>query len=420
MPADRATGGMLVARLDRIPVWSLPGLFIGIIGAGFLFTFYDIFDINVSFIQTCIAIVPGCTPESSAAHLGIPVLLNLLGYVIGTLALSPLADRAGRRDLLLVTMLLTGIGSLLTAFVGNYGWFVAARTLTGIGIGADLAIVNTYVGEMAPRAGRAKYTALIFVFSAVGAVAGIWLGLILTTPGTAFPLGLPFALAGHGFPWGWRLMYGIGGVLAFIGVLLRFRLPESPRWLVARGRIAEAETVVAAMERHASRRGTLPAPVPPVARATTREALAYRAILGSAEYRRRTLILLAMWFSSYITVYAFAAGFTSVLAALRYPPPEAGLITAIGAFGFILCALAAYVWGERMERRLWLPLAAVLTVIGSLVVALAGNAMVASVIGAAIVFFGFNLWVPIAYAWSAENYPTRARTTGFALVDGIG
>jgi MFS family permease len=73
-----------------------------------------------------------------------------------------------------------------------------------------------------------------------------------------------------------------------------------------------------------------------------------------------------------------------------------------------------------MERRLGLPLAAVLTVIGSLVVALAGNAMVASVIGAAIVFFGFNLWVPIAYAWSAENYPTRARTTGFALVDGIG
>ena len=420
MPTERTTGGLLIARLDRIPVWSLPGLFVGIIGVGFLFTFYDIFDINVSFIQTCIAIVPGCTPESSAGHLGIPVLLNLVGYVIGTLVLCPLADRSGRRELLLVTMLITGIGSLATAFVGSYGWFVAARTLTGIGIGADLAIVNTYIGEMAPREGRAKYTALVFVFSAVGAVAGIWLGLILTTPATAFPLGLPFAAAGPGFEWGWRLMYGIGGALAGIGLLLRFQLPELPRWLIAHGRIGEAELVVEAMEQRARRHAPLPPASAPLAVATTPEVIGYGAILASAEYRRRTLVLLAMWFCSYITIYAFSAGFTSVLAALHYPPPEAGLIVAIGAFGFVLCALAAYGYGERMERRAWLPAAAVLTVIGSLIVALAGNAMGLSVFGAAVVFFGFNLWVPIAYAWSAECYPTRARTTGFALVDGIG
>ena len=53
MEPDNHSPGMLIARLDRIPIWSLPGLFIGIIGVGFLFTFYDIFDINVSFIQTC-------------------------------------------------------------------------------------------------------------------------------------------------------------------------------------------------------------------------------------------------------------------------------------------------------------------------------------------------------------------------------
>src|SRR6516164_3430144 len=108
MEPDNQSPGMLIARLDRIPVWSLPGLFIGIIGVGFLFTFYDIFDINVSFIQTCTQIVPHCTPPSAANYIGLPVLLNLVGYVIGTLALSPLADRAGRRDLLLVTMVISG------------------------------------------------------------------------------------------------------------------------------------------------------------------------------------------------------------------------------------------------------------------------------------------------------------------------
>jgi MFS family permease len=75
---------------------------------------------------------------------------------------------------------------------GNYGWFVAARTITGIAIGADLAVVNTYINEMAPREERARYTSLIFFFSSLGAVAGIWLGLRLTTPPTPLPVGSPF------------------------------------------------------------------------------------------------------------------------------------------------------------------------------------------------------------------------------------
>src|SRR6202051_4462597 len=95
----RSTGAVIIARQDRIPIWSLSYLFIGIIGVGFLFTFFDIFDINVSFIQTCVALVRGCTPATSANYLGLPLLLNLLGYVVGALILSPLADRFGRRDM---------------------------------------------------------------------------------------------------------------------------------------------------------------------------------------------------------------------------------------------------------------------------------------------------------------------------------
>src|SRR2546429_8934970 len=97
----RSKAAAVIARLDRIPICSLSYLFIGIIGIGFLFTFFDIFDINVSFIQTCIQLVPGCTPATSANYLGLPLLLNLLAYVVGALVLSPLADRFGRRDILL-------------------------------------------------------------------------------------------------------------------------------------------------------------------------------------------------------------------------------------------------------------------------------------------------------------------------------
>ena len=87
----------------------MPFLFVGIIGTGFLFTFYDVFDINVSFIQTCVALKPGCTAANALTTLRVPIALNLAGYVVGTLVLSPLSDRIGRRNMLMVTMLLTGI-----------------------------------------------------------------------------------------------------------------------------------------------------------------------------------------------------------------------------------------------------------------------------------------------------------------------
>ena len=79
----------ILARLDRISVWSLPFIFVGIIGTGFLFAFYDVFDINVSFIQSCVALKHGCTPANAVTALRMPVVLNLAGYVIGALAPRP-------------------------------------------------------------------------------------------------------------------------------------------------------------------------------------------------------------------------------------------------------------------------------------------------------------------------------------------
>ena len=444
-PLSRAnsSGAAVIARQDRIPIWSLSYLFIGIIGVGFLFTFFDIFDINVSFIQTCTQIVAGCLPglPPGLAHtppglvlasdkLGLPTLLNLCGYVIGALILSPLADRVGRRDMLLITLIITGLGSLFTAFVQDYTTFIIARVITGIGVGADLALVTTYINEVAPSNGRVKYTSLIFIMSSLGAFLGIWLGLILSTPAAPFPNGLPFAQATvqlvGGLPQfvgnGWRWMYGIGALLALVGILLRFRLPESPRWLISQGRVDEADQIVTDMEQRAMKKLANLPPVGSELQLHSGEKHAtYAEILGNPLYLRRTLLLFSMWFIAFITVYTIGVGITSILAALGYPPTEAGMITAIGVFGFIGCAIFAYGFGESLERKYWLPISAVFTIVGGLIIALSGSANFwVTVIGAIILFIGFNLFVPMAWAWSAENYPTRARATGFALVDGIG
>lgn len=437
--ASSGSAAAIIARQDRIPIWSLSYLFIGIIGVGFLFTFFDIFDITVSFIQTCTQIVSTCNPGNAGTYLGLPVELNLAGYVVGALVLAPLADRFGRRDMLLFTMLLTGIGSFITIFSTSYLFFNIARIITGLGIGADLALVNTYINEVAPSSGRARYTSLIFVLSAFGAFFGIWLGLILTTPAGAFPYGLPFAIATVSGPIflgpGWRIMYAIGTLLALAGVLLRFQLPESPRWLISRGRTEEADRIVTSMEERARRKlPELPPPAEalPVQEGSTR--IPYAEIFGNRLYISRTIFLVIVWFLGYVTVYAIAQGLTSLLVEMLPLPAglpvaaaagavagEAGMIAAFGTIGFILCAIFAYLFGESLERKIWLPIAAVLTLGGGILIALtAATNFPLAVLGSIITFFGFNLWVPMTYTWSTESYPTRARATGFALVDGIG
>lgn len=423
MPA-KLSPGMIIARQDRITVWALPALFFAVIGVGFMFTFYDIFDINVSFIQTCIQIVPGCTPEVASQSIGLPVLLNLVGYVIGALGLSVIADRFGRRNAMMLTLLIMGLGSLYSALSRDIVNFDISRFVTGIGIGADLAVVNAYIGEISPRRRRARYTSLIFILSALGAFLGIWLGLLLTTASTPFPLGLPFALAGPSFANGWRLMYFIGAIFAAVGIILRSFLSESPRWLVSTGQLEKADTIVRGMEERASRKQPL-SEVTAGVEFHQEKKMSYAEIFGNPLYVRRALLLLVVWALAYVTVYTIAAGFTSVLTSLQYPPPEAGLIAAVGTFGFIACAIFAYFFGERLERKLWLPIGAVITLIGGILIAVSGQAGPNEIpwgafIGSLIIFFGFNIWVPMTYAWSAENFPTRARVTGFGLVDGVG
>lgn len=418
---DDQAAAAVIARLERMTLRSMSVIFLGVLGLGFFFNFYDIFDINVSFISTCSEILPGCTPENAAESLGLPTLINLVGYVVGALVVSPLSDRIGRKRIMLVTMVITGLGALYTVFCNDYGNFVAARALTGIGIGADLAVVNTYIGEVAPRHSRAKYTSATFIMSTLGATVAIWLGLLLTTEAAPWPKGLPFAMGGPGFAAGWRWMYGIAVIIGIVSFLLRLRLPESPRWLIGKNRVGEADAVVSALEARALRSGTLPEPVIETGAVIEPEnKTPYRDLLGSRRYVRRAGLLLAVWFIGYITVYGYGAGFSVLLTGLHYVPPEAGVISAVGALGFVVQGIFSALWSEKLQRRHWLPIAAVITVIGALIVALSGQNLAGAFIGSFLIFFGFNVWVPPTYTLSAESFPTRARSTGFGLVDGIG
>jgi MFS family permease len=261
------------------------------------------------------------------------------------------------------------------------------------------------------------------VLAGIGVVLAIWLGVILATPAAAFPNGLPFALAASGFfaTNGWRVMYGIGGLLALIGVLLRFGLPESTRWLITHGRPKEADRIVTEMETRAlesmEELPPLPAAIPIVEKP---KPIPYSEIFKNALYRNRTILLFLVWFFGYMTVYIIAAGLSPILAEVGYKFPENNIVVALGVFGFVIAGVLAAFVGDKMERKLFLPIAAVITFVGGIAVASGVNNLALAVTGALLIFIGMDFWVPIAYAWVTESYPTRARATGFALADGLG
>ncbi|GAB2993577.1 sugar porter family MFS transporter [Amycolatopsis acidiphila] len=405
----------VLARLDRLPRRAVSYAATGIAGLALFFVFYCNFNINVSFIQTCTQIQPGCTPGNAQSSLVLPTCLYLLGYFGGGLIFAPFSDRIGRKRSLAFALSFACLGSLLAAVATGYPLFVLARAITGISMGAVLPVANTYIGEIAPAAARAKYTAITFVLCTLGAMCGIGFGLLLTTEAAPFPEGLPFAF---GVEAGWRWMYGLAALIGVLALVSTWRLPESPRWLIEHGRTAEAHEVVSSLERRV--RGPLPEPAASVPLPPQQAEHAYRELLSSKRYRRRVLLLVAMWFTGYATVFSYSTGSTVILTSLHFTAPVAGMISAVGGVGFFVQGLFSAKWSERLDRRYWLPIGAVLTVLGGVLIATLGTSIGWAFAGSFLVFFGFNVWVPPTFALSAESFPTRIRSAGFGLVDGVG
>ena len=137
-------------------------------------------------------------------------------------------------------------------------------------------------------------------------------------------------------------------------------------------------------------------------------------------YRNRTILLFLVWFFGYMTVYIFAGGLTILLGDVGFQFPKNGLIVASGIFGFVIAGFIASLLGDKIERKQWLPISAVITLIGGIMISKGISNLALAIVGTLVLFTGTNIWVPISYAWVSESFPTRARASGFALADGLG
>jgi MFS transporter, putative metabolite:H+ symporter len=387
----------VLARLDRIPVWSLPARYLVIIGIGYFFTFFDIADIGYG--------LPAIAKQfrlSSSGATFVALSIGLIGYVVGSLIIGWLSDRYGRYKILLVTIGLTAFGSFLDATATNVATLTLWRFVTGMGVGADLNLISTYLGELAPASRRGRISNLTFLVGILGQAV---------TPFVALGLVPNYAI-------GWRLLFVIGGVIAAIGFVARFELPESPRWLALHGRATEADTIVTRMEETARAKGiSLPQPQEEDVSMELHQ-VPFRSLLAQP-YISRLAVLIPMWFLWYIGNYAFLGDATTLFSAHGEAIGNSILFLGIGGIGYPVGAGIMAVLADRVERKLLIFCATLAWLAGTIVIGTLANEGVL-IAGSFLAALSLGSFLQVAYTYTAECFPTRARASGFSLSDGIG
>ena len=152
-----------------------------------------------------------------------------LGAAAGALLAGPLTDRFGRKKLLIADALIYAIGALLSAFTWHVSVLLFARTLIGLAIGADSAIATAYIAEYAPAKRRGALSMLQQWMITVGILVSYLVALVILK---VFP-------GSSGTDWRW--FFGLGALPAIAGLILRVEMPESPRWLIRKGRYDDAQ-----------------------------------------------------------------------------------------------------------------------------------------------------------------------------------
>ena len=226
---------LIPARIDRLP-WS-PFFTRMVVALGVAWVL-DGLEITIA-----ATVIPTLTDKAtlglSSSAVGAVASVYLLGEVVGALVFGKLSDRLGRRNLFMVTLAIYLVGSGLTALTSGHGagwvaFLYATRFLAGVGIGGEYAAINSAIDEMMPARFRGRVDIAVNGTYWAGALIATVTQLVLfdnLSEGTA-----------------WRLGFALGPVLGLVVLLVRRHLPESPRWLIMKGREDEAEEQIRRIE----------------------------------------------------------------------------------------------------------------------------------------------------------------------------
>lgn len=402
--ATTAPDASVAARLDALPFTRRHLKVLTGSGLGWAL---DAMDVGlVSFVLTALIAQWSLTGEqaswiASAGFVGMAVGASLGGL---------LADRFGRRSVFALTLLIYGLATGASALAGGVAALIALRVVVGLGLGAELPVASTYVSELAPARMRGRLIVILEAFWAIGWTAAALIGFFVI-PASAD---------------GWRWAFALGAIPALYALIVRWGLPESPRWLAQRGRDAEASEVVAGFESspalgESRRHRTAPA-APAVTAAPAPAATSARqrlARLWSAELRVRTAALWTVWFCVNFAYYGAFIWIPTILFAQGYDLVKSFgftlIITLAQLPGYAVAAWLIEVWGRRATLSVFLAGSAIAAVLFG--TASGEGAIIAT--GMALSFFNLGAWGAL-YAVTPETYPTSLRGTGAGWAAGVG
>lgn len=329
--------------------------------------------------------------------LGLLLSAGLIGMAIGSLAISPLADRIGRRPAVLGSLALMTLGSLLSAVATSVLLLAMSRVLTGVGIGVMIVLTTLISAEFSNARRRALAVAAVATigFPIGGVAGGITAGILLRSAG-----------------WPWVFLVGaIAGAALF--VLLALSLPESPTFLMARRpqqALARLNSVLAAL----GHKALAAFPDPSAPRRTAYGDL-FAAGLGAATIRLIAVNLLiamaAYYLLNWLPQLVADAGFPAATGS--FVSAASGVIGLAG--GVTFGALAARLPATRLVAATAVGMALALAAIGMVPPVLALFVITAGIFG-----FFVSGTTGVFYGILASSFPPLLRASGMGLVMGVG
>ncbi len=389
-------------RLDVLHWSKFHTMITAALGVGWLL---DAFEVNI--VGSVLGVIQNIFHLS--ANQAAWVVSNwLIGIMVGAFVFGYLADRFGRKRLFIITLLMYSFFTLLSALSPNYVLLMVFRFLTAIGVGAEYAAINSAISEFIPPQNRGKINGLVMNFWPVGAMIAALVNLFFIN------LLAPEI--------GWRVGFAFGAIAALFVVWMRRSLPESPRWLLTKGRRAEAKAVVEYIETQAGQTNN-----------ATVESILVDAITPHpffsqvheliTQYSGRLALGCLLDLSEafgYYGMFTFLA--LAVLPAVHIAPTQIPWFYFLGNVGALLGGLAMLSVIDRLGRKITVPAFYTLAALSAMLLAPATGTGSGLVVLLAFMFanlFATGAWTS-AYPTFSEIFPTHLRSTGVGLSVAVG